>query len=134
MHIEFQKVTPNSSNERRLGTSSQVTARYPGTNPGILFFLFFFPGVLPAPAMFCSSCGCALEEGDNFCSKCGAGKCIQAFHTVIYRLKQLHLYSGDSLVCCRARRCDPWGRQCAQLLLSGDQIFTPGRQPGPQDR
>ena len=34
----------------------------------------------------------------------------------------------------RARRCDPWGRQCDQLLLSGDQIFTPGRQPGPQDR
>ena len=27
----------------------------------------------------------------------------------------------------RARRCD-------QLLLSGDQIFTPARQPGPQDR
>ena len=26
------------------------------------------------------------------------------------------------------------GRQCDQLLLRGDQIFTPGRQPGPQDR
>ena len=34
----------------------------------------------------------------------------------------------------RARCCDPWGRQCDQLLLSGDQIFTPARQPGPQDR
>ena len=34
----------------------------------------------------------------------------------------------------RARRCDLWGRQCDQLLLSGDYIFTPGRQPGPQDR
>ena len=28
----------------------------------------------------------------------------------------------------------PVGRQCNQLLLSGDQIFTPGHQPGPQDR
>ena len=28
----------------------------------------------------------------------------------------------------RARRCDLWGRQWDQLLLSGDQIFTPGRQ------
>ena len=34
----------------------------------------------------------------------------------------------------RARCCDLWGRQCDQHLLSGDQIFTPGRQPGPQDR
>ena len=34
----------------------------------------------------------------------------------------------------RARRCDLWGRQCDQLLLSGDHIFTPGRQPGPQDK
>ena len=34
----------------------------------------------------------------------------------------------------RAWRCNPWGRQCDQLLLSGYQIFTPGRQPGPQDR
>ena len=23
---------------------------------------------------------------------------------------------------CRARRCDPWGRQCDQLLLSGDKF------------
>ena len=35
---------------------------------------------------------------------------------------------------CRAWCCDLWGRQCDQLLLSGNQIFTPGRQPGPQDR
>ena len=34
----------------------------------------------------------------------------------------------------RARRYDLLGRQCDQVLLSGDQIFTPGRQPGPQDR
>ena len=34
----------------------------------------------------------------------------------------------------RARCCDLWGRQCDQLLHSDDQIFTPGRLPGPQDR
>ena len=34
----------------------------------------------------------------------------------------------------RAQRCDQWGHQCHQLLLSGDQIFMPSRQPGPQDR
>ena len=38
----------------------------------------------------------------------------------------------DDLI--RARRCDLWGRQCDQLLLSGDQIFTPGHLPGAQDR
>ena len=34
----------------------------------------------------------------------------------------------------RAWHCDLWGRQCDQLLHSGNQIFTPGRLPGPQDR
>ena len=34
----------------------------------------------------------------------------------------------------RARHCNPWGHQCDQLLLSGNQIFMPGRQPGPQVR
>ena len=56
------------------------------------------------------------------------------------REAELTAQNNDSLSCetnqsqSRARRCDLWGRQCDQLLHSGDQIFTPGRLPGPQDR
>ena len=54
----------------------------------------------------------------------GSKNQIISVNKLVYTLK-LHF---------RARRCDPWGCQCDQLLLSGDQIFTPARQPGPQDR
>ena len=47
---------------------------------------------------------------------------------------QINSITNQILYYNRARHCDLWGRQCDQLLLSGTQIFTPGRQPGPQDR